>query len=35
MIVETKVVEEGEIAGLVVIDEEYRAIVKEKQSGMA
>jgi len=33
MIVETKVVEEAGIAGLVVIDEEYRAMVQERQSG--
>jgi quercetin dioxygenase-like cupin family protein len=33
MIVETKVVEEAGIAGLVVIDEEYRAMFQERQSG--
>jgi hypothetical protein len=33
MIVETKVVGEVGISGLVVIDEEYRAMVQERQSG--
>ena len=33
MIIETKVVEEVGLAGLVIIDEEYKAMAKKRQSG--